>query len=89
MMSNKKLTGKLMSDDELLQIIVKCNDIIEEYESYGLDDLSVVSVMLAVAVKKMRQYISEEELEEILNLIATGEIENIIKDTDIKKETIH
>lgn len=88
-MSNKKLTGKLMSDDELLQIIVKCNDIIEEYESYGLDDLSVVSVMLAVAVKKMRQYISEEELEEILNLIATGEIENIIKDTDIKKETIH
>lgn len=89
MMSNKKLTGKLMSDDELLQIIVKCNDIIEEYESYGLDDLSVVSVMLAVAVKKMRQYISEEELEEILNLIATGEIENIIKDADIKKETIH
>lgn len=88
-MSNKKLTGKLMSDDELLQIIVKCNDIIEEYESYGLDDLSVVSVMLAVAVKKMRQYISEEELEGILNLIATGEIENIIKDTDIKKETIH
>lgn len=88
-MSNKKLTGKLMSDDELLQIIVKCNDIIEEYESYGLDDLSVVSVMLAVAVKKMRQYISEEELEEILNLIATGEIENIIKDADIKKETIH
>lgn len=88
-MSDKKLEGKLMTDDQLLQIIVKCNDIIEENESDGVDDLSVVSVMLAVAIKKMKQYISEEELEEILHLIATGEIEKLIKNIDIKKETIH
>ncbi|MDA8842093.1 hypothetical protein N9N08_00275 [bacterium] len=77
-----------MTDDDVFDIIDKLENVIEEFEMEGLQDLSTVSVMLAVAIKRIRKYVPEEELEEMLSqLLLEKSGTDYIK--EIKKEIIH
>tara|TARA_Y100000389_G_C17328138_1_gene446620 strand:+ start:649 stop:894 length:246 start_codon:yes stop_codon:yes gene_type:complete len=79
---------KEMTDDDMFDIIDKLENVIEEFEMEGLQDLSTVSVMLAVAIKRIRKYVPEEELEVMLSqLLLEQSGTDYIK--EIKKEIIH
>ena len=79
---------KEMTDDDVFDIIDKLENVIEEFEMEGLQDLSTVSVMLAVAIKRIRKYVPEEELEVMLSQLLLNESgTDYIK--EIKKEIIH
>jgi len=79
---------KEMTDDDVFDIIDKLENVIEEFEMEGLQDLSTVSVMLAVAIKRIRKYVPEEELEVMLSQLLLKESgTDYIK--EIKKEIIH
>lgn len=77
-----------MTDADIFEIIEGCEKIISDFEAEGVQDLSTVSVMMAVAVKRMKEYVTPEELEELLNEIVTGDSGiALVKET--KKEIIH
>ena len=79
---------KEMTDDDMFDIIDKLENVIEEFEMEGVQDLSTVSVMLAVAIKRIRKYVPEEELEVMLSqLLLEQSGTDYIK--EIKKEIIH
>jgi len=72
---------------ELIKIL---DDIIEDHIYDGIHEISVASVMLAVAVRKIKDQIPEEEFRVLLEELTTGEsgYELVINDDDTER-TIH
>jgi len=85
-----KKKEQLLTDQKIMELIKILDDIIEDHIYDGIHEISVASVMLAVAVRKIKDQIPEEEFRVLLEELATGEsgYELVIDDDDTER-TIH
>jgi len=85
-----KKKEQLLTDQKIMELIKILDDIIEDHIYDGIHEISVASVMLAVAVRKIKDQIPEEEFRVLLEELTTGEsgYELVINDDDTER-TIH
>ena len=90
---------KAMNDDTMLDLIDAVSDVIDDHIIDGYDQVAVVSVLLAVIIKRLKLALTEDDFKDVLKDIAkyelyvTEDTEQIeIKDyssSGIKMRTIH
>jgi len=85
-----KKKEQILTDQKIMELIKILDDIIEDHIYDGIHEISVASVMLAVAVRKIKDQIPEEEFRVLLEELTTGEsgYELVINDDDTER-TIH
>jgi len=81
---------QLLTDQKIMELIKTLDDIIEDHIYDGIHEISVASVMLAVAVRKIKDQIPEEEFRLLMEELITGEsgYELVIDEEDTER-TIH
>jgi hypothetical protein len=85
-----KKKEQLLTDQKIMELIKILDDIIEDHIYDGIHEISVASVMLAVAVRKIKDQIPEEEFRVLLEelVLAESGYELVINDDDTER-TIH
>lgn len=81
---------QLLTDQKIMELIKTLDDIVEDHIYDGIHEVSVASVMLAVAVRKIKDQIPEEEFRLLMEELITGEsgYELVIDEEDTER-TIH
>ena len=81
---------QLLTDQKIMELIKTLDDIIEDNVYDGIHEVSTASVMLAVAVRKIKDQIPEEEFRILMEELITGEsgYELVIDEEDTER-TIH
>ena len=90
---------KAMNDDTMLDLIDTVSDVIDDHIIDGYDQVAVVSVLLAVIIKRLKLALTEDDFKDVLKdiskyeLYVTEDTQQIeikdYSDSGIKKRTIH
>ena len=88
-MKNKRIK-KMMSEEELLDLLDQVDDIFHTNINGGFDPIEVASVVFAVAVKHLKMNLDKNDFTAILDEIRNTDIDDLITVEVVKKErTIH
>jgi len=80
----------MMTDEQMLTLLDKVDDVISESISEGNDIVEVASVVFAVAIKNLKYNLDNENFTAIIDELRNTNIDELIKVEVVKKErTIH
>jgi hypothetical protein len=90
---NKKLRKtKMMTDEQMLVLLDKVDEVMADSINEGNDVVEVASVIFAVAIKNLKLNLDSENFTAIIDEIRNTDIDELIRIEYVKKEkdrTIH